>query len=86
MSEWTVVWEESAEVKLGNIWFGAGKSPKVTEASHQIDKALKADPHQNGKPLAEGLFVIERPPLRAVFTASDDDRMVRVLSLSIMRM
>ena len=54
--------------------------------SHQIDKVLKADPHRNGKPLTEGLFVIERPPLRAVFTASDDDRMVRVLSLSIVRM
>ena len=59
MSKWTVVWEESAEIDLGNIWFGAGKSPKVTEASHQIDKALKADLHRNVKPLAEGLFVIE---------------------------
>jgi len=86
MSKWTVVWEESAEIELGNIWFGAGKSPKVTEVSHQIDKVLKADPHRNGKPLTEGLFVIERPPLRAVFTVSDDDRMVRVLSLSIVRM
>jgi hypothetical protein len=85
MTEWTVVWEESAEIKLGNIWFGTGQSPKVTEASHQVDKALKADPHRHGKALAEGLMVIERPPLRAIFTISDDDRLVRVLSLSIVR-
>ena len=85
MTRWTVVWEESAEVMLGNIWLGTGQSQQVTEASHKIDEALKEDPHRHGKPLAEGLLVIERPPLRAVFTISDDDRMVRVLSLSIVR-
>ena len=85
MTNWTVVREESAEIKLGNIWFGTGQSPKVTEASHQVDKALKADPHRHGKALAEGLMVIERPPLRAIFTISGDDRLVRVLSLSIVR-
>jgi len=85
MITWTVAWEESAEIKLGNIWFGTGQSQKVTEASHQIDKALKEDPHRHGKPLSEGLMVIERPPLRAIFTISDDDRLVRVLSLSIVR-
>ena len=85
MTKWTVVWEESAEVKLGNIWFGTGRSPKVTDASYHIDKDLRNDPHRHGKPLAEGLFVIERPPLRAVFTLSEDDRLVRVLSVSIVR-
>jgi hypothetical protein len=85
MTKWTVVWEESAEIKLGNIWFGTGRSPTVVEASYQIDNALRDDPYRHGKPLAEGLFVIERPPLRAVFTISDDDRLVRVLSLSIVR-
>ena len=85
MTKWTVVWEESAEIKLGNIWFGTGQSSKVTEASHQVDKALKTDPHRYGKALVEGLMVIERPPLRAIFTISDDDRLVRVLSLSLVR-
>ena len=85
MTKWTVVWEESAEIQLGNIWFGTGQSPKVTEASHQVDKALKADPHRHGRALAEGLMVIERPPLRAIFTVSDSNGLVRVLSLSIVR-
>ena len=85
MIKWTVVWEEPAEVSLGNIWFGAGQSPKVTESSYQIDKALREDALRNGSPLAEGFWVIERPPLRAVFTLSEDDRLVRVLSLSIVR-
>ena len=83
MTKWTVVWEESAEGKLANIWFGTGQSLHVTESSYQIDKALKEDPRRHGKLLVEGLWVIERPPLRAVFTVSDDDRLVRVLSLSI---
>lgn len=85
MIKWTVVWEESAEIMLGNIWFGTGQSPKVTEASYQIDKALNIDPRRHGNPLAEGLWVVERPPLRAVFTISEEDRLVRVLSLSIVR-
>lgn len=85
MTKWTVVWEKSSEVKLGSIWFGAGQSPKVTDASYQIDKALGKDPHRHGKPLSEGLWVIERPPLRAVYTVSDEDRLVRVLGLSIVR-
>ena len=85
MTRWTVVWEESAEMTLGNIWLGAGKSPKVTEASYQIDKALRDDACKHGNPLAEGLWVIERPPLRAVFTLSDEDRLIRILSLSIVR-
>jgi hypothetical protein len=60
MTKWTVVWEDAAEVSLGNIWFGAGQSPKVTAASYQIDKALHDDARGNGSPLAEGLWVIER--------------------------
>jgi hypothetical protein len=85
MSRWTVVWEESAEIMLGNIWLGTGHSPKVTESSYQIDKVLTIDPYRNGKPLVEGLWVIESPPLRAIFTISEEDRLVRVLSLSVVR-
>ncbi len=86
MTKWTVVWESSAESKLGSIWLETGHSSHVTESSYQIDNALKEDPRRYGKPLVEGLWVIERPPLRALFTVSDDDDgLVRVLSLSIVK-
>lgn len=85
MSKWTVAWDKSAESNLGNIWFATGQSQKVTEASFEIDRDLRSDPMRHGSPLSEGLLVIERPPLRAVFVVSEDDRLVRVLSLSIVR-
>ncbi len=72
MIKWTVVWEESAALSQGNIWFGTGQSSTVTEASYQIDKAMKEDPRTHGSPLSEGLWVVERPPFRVVFTVSDE--------------
>ncbi len=55
MTKWTVVWEESAEIMLGNVWLATGRSPKITVASYQIDKLLNESPLQEGKPLSEGL-------------------------------
>ena len=86
MRKWTVVWEKSAETKLGDIWFAVGQIPRITEASYEIDRDLKSDPMRHGSPLSEGLFVIERPPLRAVFVLSEEDMLVRVLSLSVVQL
>ncbi len=86
MNRRTVVWDKSAEIELGNIWFACGKSEKITKASYEIDRDLRDDAAGNGSPLAEGLFVIERPPLRAVFVIQADDMLVRVLSLSVVRL
>jgi hypothetical protein len=86
MTKRTVVWVASAERELGEIWFACGHSPKVNQASYQIDRDLRDDAIRHSYPLAEGLRVIERPPLRAVVELSDPDMLVRVLSLSVVRM
>ena len=85
MSKRTVVWDKSAETELGNIWFASGQSERITEASYEIDRDLRDDAERHGSPLAEGLFVIERPPSRAAFVISAEDMLVRVVSLSIVR-
>ncbi len=86
MTKRTVVWDKLAENELGSIWLGSGRSMKITQASYEIDRDLKNDAETNGSPLAEGLWVIERPPLRAVFVIQSDDMLVRVLSLAMVRM
>ncbi|MCO8123619.1 hypothetical protein NHH03_17875 [Stieleria sp. TO1_6] len=86
MTKRTVVRVASAKRELGEIWFACGRSPKVNKASHQIDRDLRDDAIQHSNPLAEGLRVIERPPLRAVFELNDADMLVRVLSLAVVRM
>ncbi len=86
MTKRTVIWVASAERELGEIWFACGHSPKVNQASYQIDRDLRSDAVRNTDPLSEGLRVIERRPLRAVVEISDADMLVRVLSLSVVRM
>ncbi|MCO8120105.1 hypothetical protein NHH03_00025 [Stieleria sp. TO1_6] len=86
MTKRTVVWVASAERELGEIWFACGRSPKINKASHQIDRDLRDDAILHSDPLAEGLRVIERTPLRAVVELNEADMLVRVLSLSVVRM
>jgi hypothetical protein len=86
MTTRTVVWIQSAEAELATIWLAAGRSEAVTIGSYEIDRDLRLDAERNGTPLAEGLFVIERPPLRAVFEIKHEDNLVRVVSLSVVKM
>ena len=58
MTKRTVIWVASAERELGEIWFACGHSPKVNQASYQIDRDLRADALRNTDPLSEGLQVI----------------------------
>ncbi len=86
MTKRTVVWIESAEAELATIWLAAGRSEQVTIASYEIDRDLRIDAEKYGTPLSEGLFVIERRPLRAVFEIKAQDNLVRVVSLSAVTM
>ena len=86
MNRRTVVWLKSAESELASIWLAAGRSEQVTKALYEIDRDLRDDAEQSGTPLSEGLWVIERKPLRAVFEIKDQDKLVRVVSLSVVTM
>ncbi len=77
----TVVWVESAEQELASIWMALPNRNKVTVATHEIDHALKRDPLNEGVELCEGLFTIERGPLRVIFEVLPDDKIVRVVKV-----
>lgn len=80
------MWLKSAESELATIWLAAGRSEQVAKASYEIDRDLRVDAEKHGTPLSEGLWVIERSPLCAVFELMDEDRLVRVVSLAIVKL
>lgn len=77
----TVVWVESAEQELASIWMALPDQNKVTSATHQIDEALKRDAIGESIELSEGLYAIQRGPLRAIFEVREADRIVRVVKV-----
>lgn len=54
---------------------------KVAAATYDIDQALKRDAFGEGVELCEGLFAIQRGPLRAIFEVLQDDKIVRVVKV-----
>jgi mRNA-degrading endonuclease RelE of RelBE toxin-antitoxin system len=77
----TVVWVESAEQELASIWMALPDRNKVSHATHEIDQALQRDAIGQGVVVCEGLYAIERGPLRALFEVLSEDRIVRVLKI-----
>jgi mRNA-degrading endonuclease RelE of RelBE toxin-antitoxin system len=53
----------------------------IIEASKQLQEALKTKPRVAGEHLSEGLFYIDREPLRAFFTVDDDRQVVEIINV-----
>ena len=50
----------------------------MIDAAYQMDRALESDPIANGNPLSEGLFYIDCPPLRAIYSIDADAKRVEI--------
>lgn len=55
------------------ITLASGSKSLVIAASKQIQDALRADPSTAGVHLSEGLYFIDRDPLRAFFTIDGNE-------------
>jgi hypothetical protein len=78
---YTVVWTDAALNQLADRWSTAPDREAVRAAADQIDPYLAIDPNNKGEEFyGDRLVVI--PPLSVVFSVSDDDRVVTVLSIS----
>lgn len=75
---YTVTWTKSADRDLSEVWLRSKDRSGVSAASHAIDQALRDDPHLKGNEVSEGLRSINIPPLRFLFTANQDDRLVEI--------
>ena len=53
----------------------------VVNASKQIQEALRSDPAAAGEHLSEGLYFIDRDPLRGFFTINVDEMSVEIVNV-----
>ena len=79
MTRYTVVWVKSAQDELAELWLNAPDRNAVTTAAHAIDQELGEDAQDKGSELSEGLRSLFAPPLKAIFTVREDDRIAEVL-------
>lgn len=73
-----VEWEDSARSELSAEFVDGKDKVAIIDALYQIDRALESDPIGNGEPLSEGLFYIDRPPIRAIYSIDANARRVDV--------
>jgi hypothetical protein len=79
MIRYTVVWVESAQNELAELWLQAPDRNTVAAATYAIDRGLAEDASGKGIELSEGLRAFFSPPLRVLFSVREDDRVVEVL-------
>ncbi len=76
MTRYTVVWLESTKDELAELWLDAPNRNAVTTA---VDQQLAENPSMKDAELREGLRSFFAPPLKAIFTVREEDRIVEVL-------
>tara|TARA_R110002049_G_scaffold149469_1_gene312448 strand:- start:333 stop:587 length:255 start_codon:yes stop_codon:yes gene_type:complete len=76
--EYKVEWEENATSEVAAEFAASNDKVAIIDATHQIDRALESDPIEHGVPLNEGMFYIDRPPLRAIYSINTQARRVDV--------
>jgi plasmid stabilization system protein ParE len=79
MTRYTVVWVDSAQDELAEIWIRTQDRNAVTAATSAIDQHLAVDAGAKGTELSEGLHAFHAAPLRVLFAVREDDRIVEVL-------
>ena len=62
------------------ITMASGSKSEIVNASTQIQEALRSDPAAAGEHLSEGLYFIDREPLRGFFTIDVDEMLVEIVT------
>lgn len=79
MTHYTVVWVQSTEAELVDLWLEADDRGAITAAANTIDHELRIDAELKGVELSEGLRALNVAPLRVIFTARLKDRVAEIL-------
>jgi hypothetical protein len=75
---YTVVWTKQAMDLLAHVWNGATDRQAVTDASDEVDRALRRDAHLRGESRENGDRILFEPPLGVHFRVSEPDRIATV--------
>jgi len=81
MTRYTVSWLEGAQEHLAEVWLNAPNKQAVTDAANAIEVELARDADKKGMAVSEGLRTLHIPPLHVLFTVSEPDRLVEVVSV-----
>jgi hypothetical protein len=81
MTSFTVVWHVRAEEKLAAIWLRASDREAISNAANTIERQLHDSPMQCGEFVALNIREWSVAPLMVLFSVSEPDRMVKVLSV-----
>ena len=76
--KYEVVWEDDARSEVAAEFVSGSDKVAIIDATYQIDRALESDPIGSGEQLSEGLYYIDRPPLRAIYLIREDTNRVDV--------
>ena len=79
-----VVFSLEAASELVRIAGAVRPASSVIRAAESIRRILENDPRETGRPLSEGLFYIDREPLRAFFFIDDDSAQVEITDFRIL--
>ena len=63
------------------ITMASGSKALILQASKRIQESLKSDPAAEGEFLSEGLYFIDREPLRAFFTIDTQEMIVEIVNV-----
>jgi mRNA-degrading endonuclease RelE of RelBE toxin-antitoxin system len=80
---YTVVWHKKAHDELASLWLAATDRAAVSAAANAIDAQLAVDAHKKGIDVGEGLRQLTVPPLRVIYSANQNDRLVWVANVYV---
>lgn len=63
------------------ITMASGAKREIMDASQRIQVVLRSDPAAAGYYLSEGLYFVDREPLRAFFTIDIDQMLVEIVNV-----
>jgi hypothetical protein len=79
--KYTVVTTPVADHQLAEIWVAAADRQRVAQAIDRIEALLKRDAPLLGRLHPDGWRVLSLQPLAVTFRVSEDDRLVKNLSV-----
>ncbi|HEY3392392.1 MAG TPA: hypothetical protein VGK58_06785 [Lacipirellulaceae bacterium] len=83
--KWTVLYRQSAQDQLADIWLKAPNQQTVADAADEIDRLLASDPLNAGESRGGNTRIIVERPLTVLFDLFPDDRLVEVFAVSYWR-
>jgi hypothetical protein len=79
--KYTVVTTPVADHQLAEIWLDALDRQLIADAFDQIESQLRRRPNEIGRQHPAGWRSVAEPPLAITYRVSEDDRIVKILSV-----